>query len=163
MVTQDYLKDVFDYDAETGLFSRKKVFTNVSKVGVPLGAKQSNGYIIINIAGRVYRAHRLAWLYVHGEWPEEDIDHINGDVTDNRICNLRKASRSENLCNTKLPRTNTSGFKGVSWDSARGKWFGKVQFGNKQYPVGRFDTIEQAVDAVNEKRIELHGEFAKAA
>ncbi|HCK78729.1 MAG TPA: hypothetical protein DHW34_01795, partial [Actinobacteria bacterium] len=79
----------------------------------------------------------------------------------NRIFNLRKASRSENLCNTKIAKSNTSGHKGVSWDASRGKWFAKLQLHNKQYPLGRFDKIEDAVIAVEMRREQLHGEYAR--
>lgn len=161
MVSQQYLKEVFDYNPDTGVFKRKKAFSNRSKVGEVLRAKQAGGYVVININGRVYRAHRLAWMYVYGEWPEGDIDHINGVKDDNRLCNLREAERSQNLCNTRTPKTNTSGYKGVSWDATRGKWVAKLCLRNKQYPLGRFDNLEDAVLTVQMKREQLHGEYAR--
>jgi hypothetical protein len=161
MITQAELHEAFNYDPATGVFSRKKVFSNRSKVGGKLGLKQAKRHITIYQNGKYYCAHRLAWLYVYGKWPDGYVDHINGDPTDNRISNLRDSTQSQNLCNSKLPVTNKTGVKGVSWDDSRGQWFAKIQYKKKQYPLGRYDDFDVACQVVMQKRLEIHGSFAR--
>lgn len=157
--TQQYLHETFDYNPEIGLFYRKKKLSNITKPDKPLLAGTKDGRISIRVNGKTYRAHKLAWLYVYGEWPEE-IDHINNDGTDNRICNLRKATRSENTCNRRLQSNNKSGYKGVSWCAEKNKWDARVGVKNKIILLGRHEKIEDAIKAVNEARAKYHGEFA---
>lgn len=89
------------------------------------------------------------------------LDHVNGNRKDNRIANLRKATRAQNSSNSKLPHNNTSGFKGVAWHKTNQKWQGYVGFANKRHHVGFFDTPEEADVAVREARETLHGAFAR--
>lgn len=161
MITQKLLHKLFDYDRQTGIFSRKIVLSNASKIGEPLGKNSKNRHINIGIGRKSYRAHRLAWIYVYGEDPQGVVDHINGDPTDNRIDNLRVATQSHNICNSKIPTTNKSGVKGVSWDHERKKWFAKIHYKKKQYALGRYLNFDDAVEVVRKKRLELHGEYAR--
>jgi hypothetical protein len=157
--TQQYLHETFNYNPDTGLFFRKRKISNITKIDKPLLAGAKSGRISIHINGKIYRAHKLAWLYVYGEWPQE-IDHINNDGTDNRICNLRKATRSENTCNRRTQVNNKSGHKGVSWCKSKNKWDARIGVENKIITLGRFEKIEDAIAAVNNARQKHHGNFA---
>ena len=160
MITQELLHDILNYDPSTGVFSRKKSSSNASKLGKTLGGDKQR-HKVIRINNKIYGAHRLAWLYVYGKWPDGYVDHINGDPTDNRISNLRDSTQSQNLCNSKLPITNKTGVKGVSWDSERKQWFAKIHYQKRQYALGRYDDFDIACEVVKKKRLELHGSFAR--
>lgn len=108
MITQSELKKIFLYEKESGIFTRKRL----NKI---TGSKNNCGYLNININNKTYYAHRLAWLYVYGEFPKH-IDHINHIRTDNRIANLRNVEHKENRRNSSLISTNKSGVNGVFWD-----------------------------------------------
>lgn len=108
----------------------------------------SRGYRVIYVGGENHFGHRLSWLITHGEWPSSTLDHINGQRDDNRPSNLRLATRAENNQNQHgLPRHNTSGIRGVSWDAARGKWTSHISVNGRGINLGRFDEKEQALDA----------------
>lgn len=145
-LTRDRLKELMHYDQETGVFTRLVTTNNRgAKAGDTAGSKSKNGYLFVSIGYKKYLLHRLAWLYVHGCWPEKDIDHINGIRTDNRIANLRDVSRSENLQNTRGPRANSSsGLLGVSFDKGRNKWTSQIMLDGKHIHLGRFDDKEKA-------------------
>ena len=119
-----------------------------------------NGYIYVTLHDYKLLAHRVAWFYVTGKWPEEQLDHINRDRRDNRLVNLRPASQSQNSCNGSLRSTNKSGYRGVSWEKRKRKWQARIVKDGKQYPLGYFDTKESAYDAYLEAAKRLHGEFA---
>lgn len=118
MITSKYLRQILEYDPETGVFRWKEKTSKHSNVeiGSIAGFRTATDYIFISILNKEYAAHRLAWLYVHDEWPSEFIDHINGVKYDNKISNLREASHSENQWNHKIRKDNRSGFKGVSYN-----------------------------------------------
>ena len=101
MITHERLTYLLNYDPKTGIFTRKVYTSNFSKPG-PIGYYEYEGYIRFMVDGKIHRAHRLAWFYVYKEWPEEEIDHINHNRADNRICNLRKANRSQNADNRRI-------------------------------------------------------------
>lgn len=111
----------------------------------------------IGINGHSHLAHRLAWLFVHGHWPEADIDHINGDRSDNRIDNLRCVTRQHNLMNQRRPRSdNTTGYLGVCVDRARGEFQARLQVSGRVKHLGRFDNAEAAHAAYVAAKRRLH-------
>jgi hypothetical protein len=120
-----------------------------------------SGYWGIGIEGRSYAAHRLAWLYVTGEWPKDQIDHINCTRADNRFSNLREATNAENSKNSKISKNNTSGFKGVSWDQRNKKFIASIGVGGKLLYLGRFRDPRAASQAYREAAEKHHGEFAR--
>jgi hypothetical protein len=117
------------------------VFTGLTgrRVGKQLGTLDFYGYIFISVLGRRQLAHRLAWLYVHGELPKEDMDHINGVRNDNRLANLRVCSRAENMQNSVRDPGRNSRLVGVTFDRNRGKWFAQIRRDRKQFNIGRFN------------------------
>lgn len=160
-INQNYLKDILSYDPETGVFTWIVSPTNSIQVNSQAGTLHDSGYIKISIGNKCYRAHRLAWLYVHGEWPAKFIDHINGNRSDNRLCNLRQATPGENKHNQTAPINNTSGFKGVTWHKQQKKWNVKMKINKKRINIGSFDDLEFAGLVASEARSKLHGEFAR--
>ena len=124
-------------------------------------ADDGAGYRQGSIFDQSFRAHRIAWAISYGVWPQNHIDHINGDKSDNRLCNLRDASRSENMSNSQKRVDNTSGFKGVS--RAAGKWVARIYARGKKHHIGYFDTAEDAAAAYAKASAELHGEFGRVS
>ena len=124
MITQDELKAQLEYNPYTGVFTWLSPFAG-RRSGNQVGSTRGTGYVSISIGGKSYTAHRLAWLYIHGSFPADQIDHINHIKNDNRIINLRAVTMAENHKNKKLNSKNTSSFTGVSWDRAQQQW--KVQ------------------------------------
>lgn len=160
-LTQDELKYNLHYDPNTGIFTRRISNCNRVKIGsVACCLDISTGYIRFCVNRKTYYAHRLAWLYVYGYWPKNEIDHINGIKLDNRIENLREATRPENASNQKKQKNNASGFKGVSWRKDIQKWQVKIRKNYKQLHLGYFDSLEEAYKIYCNAAEELHGEFA---
>ena len=164
MVTQERLKELLNYNPDTGIFTwlvTRNAYGGGVRPGSIAGDKDSHGYWRIGIDGTRYPLHRLAWLYVRGAMPENHIDHINGDKADNRLCNLRQATRFENLSNRGKNKNNSSGYKGVWFNKKLGKWIAGITHNNKAKHLGVFETPELAYEAYCKKAAELHGEFAK--
>ena len=154
-LTAQRLRELIGYDPETGVFTRRVRLSNRSKMQ-NLGTVSNNGYFRFSVDGRNYFSHRLAWLYMNGNWPEHDIDHINGIRNDNRIANLRAVSRALNLQNMREAKTNShSGLLGVALDQ-RGKWAASIQTFGERTRLGRFDTKEQAYAAYLSAKRRLH-------
>lgn len=154
-LSAERLRELLSYDADTGGFTWLVNRGSAAKVGGPAGRKVGGGYIQIGIDGRRYMAHRLAWLYVHGHWPDVEIDHISGEPEDNRIANLREATRSQNLQNLRRARADSrSGLLGVS--RAAGRWLAQIQTSGKKKYLGLFDTAESAHNAYLAAKAELH-------
>ena len=153
MITQARLKEVAIYDAETGQFVWSTNRGGFVQRGRVCGCVV-NGYVSIAIDGKRHKAHRLAWLYVYGVWPKEEIDHIDGDKSNNRIANLREASHSENLQNQRIAiRSSSSGLIGASFYKRTGKWASVIKVDGKARHLGYFDTAIDAHKAyVNSKR-----------
>ena len=143
MITQSELKELLDYDPNTGLFVWK--FSPRFSAGSIAGNKIPRGYIHICINYKQYQAHRLAWLYVFGDWPKNGIDHINRIPSDNRIANLRDVTQSENMKNQKMHFNNKSGVCGVYWHKSRGKWQAQINVSGKCIALGRYKYLEDAV------------------
>ena len=146
-LTAEYLRSILHYDPETGIFTRKVSTSNSVKVGDAAGCPDGLGYLQITVQSRLYRAHRLAWLYVYGEWPKLDIDHINRNRSDNRVSNLRDISRKQNLQNAGKSSNNTSGHPGVSWYKRDSKWQVKIMHNYKRIHLGYFADREEAIAA----------------
>ena len=160
-ITQDYLKSILDYDPNTGLFTWKprdnKNFNSLWS-GKEAGCIDHYGYCVLRINKKSYKSHRLAFLYVYGEFPPSLIDHINGDPEDNRIINLRKATPSENLQNRKRAHSNNkTGLLGVyRHNQATEKFCAEIRINKKPKYLGIFDTKEQAHNAYLKAKRELH-------
>lgn len=159
MLTYDKLRELLEYDPETGLWTWL-VSVNKRPYGSLAGTVSVHGYLIITFAGVKYRAAKLAHLYMTGEWPSDEMDHIDKDKLNDRWVNLRVASRSENALNRDLQSNNVSDARGVHWDSIRGKWFAQVKKGGINHFCGRFDNIGEAIAARDAAAMTLHGDFA---
>ena len=147
MITYDRLKEVLNYDSNTGLFRWKVSMAKRIKVGDVAGCININGYIYIRIDGKLYLAHRLAWFYVYGYMPENFIDHINRNVSSNKISNLREVSKECCLRNTENRKNNTSGVKGVTWDKKSNKWLSLIYVDKKNKNLGKYEDFDDAVCA----------------
>ena len=144
-LTAEYLRSVLDYDPATGIFTRKVSTARSVKVGDIAGSPTGLGYLLISVRSRLHLAHRLAWLYVYGSWPKDQIDHINRIRTDNRIANLREVSHKQNNQNRSKPSNNTSGHPGVSWYKPYNKWRAQITHNYKHIHLGYFSILEEAI------------------
>ena len=155
-LTIERLKELFHYDPETGWFTNR-CSRGRAKAGERAGAHAHSGYSRIIIDYRKYYEHRLAWFYVHGEWPDE-IDHIDGDTCNNAITNLRPCDRTENNCNAQQQR-GQSGLRGAYLDPRNLQWFSKIQFGGYAKFLGNYGSAEEAHKAYEAAARQLHGDF----
>lgn len=172
-MTQEILQTLLHYDPETGVFTwrsrPREMFLcdgdfkkwNTRYSGKVAGKSSSMKYRQIMIRPHLFYAHRLAWLYVYGDWPPHEIDHANGDGHDNRISNLREATRQNNTANTCVHKDTLSGYKGVSLTPNGKRYRARIYFDGKENGLGFFDTAEEASAAYQEASKRLHGEFAK--
>ena len=155
MLDLQYLKTVLDYDSNTGVFTHRTTRSPKAFPGAKAGRINTNGHRQIGLDGERYMAHRLAWFWVHGIWPSDEIDHINGNRDDNRIRNLRSATRKQNMENQALHCNNASGFRGISWHKANEKWTAYVNHNGKRFYLGIYSSVTEAVAVVRAKRDEL--------
>lgn len=160
MLTREEIVQLLDYNPETGVFTWKKTRRGLAR-GSVAGSVIWSGHRRITIGKKQYFAHKLAWLWVHGEIPECDLDHANRCRDDNRIVNLRKATRSENLANT-WRSTNTSGYKGASKIAGTDKWLATIKVMGKSRYLGRFSSPQKAHEAYMDAARKAFGEFACA-
>ncbi|ESL86576.1 hypothetical protein L420_03771 [Enterobacter hormaechei subsp. hoffmannii UCICRE 9] len=152
---------LLDYNPETGVFTWKVTKSGWVVKGRTVGSKNNNGYLRVGIGRRHYFLSRIAFFLCTGQSPEE-VDHINGDRTDNRACNLRAASRHENCLNKSVRSDSRTGVKGVSWRPDVKKWSARsTDSSGKRVFLGYYRTISDAVAVLNDFRREQHGEFAK--
>lgn len=159
-LTVDRVRQFLQYDPETGMFHWLASNSPRVKIGDQAGSV-TQGYKNVQLDGALYRAHRLAWLHVYGEWPKRRIDHINGNGLDNRLCNLREASQSQNVANARRKITCKSGFKGVTAHGSR--WVASIGRAGRKMHLGVFDTPELAHAAYMSEAERRYGEFARAA
>jgi HNH endonuclease len=155
-LTQARLQELLRYDLETGEFFWCIDKSGSAKTGDRAGNMNGNGYWEISVDGKKYKAHRLAWLYVYGYFSER-LDHKNRNKSDNRITNLREATRSQNGENARAKRTNRTGLKGVSRHAQR--WQAKIGHNGKRAHLGTYDTARQAHTVYCYAAKLLHGKF----
>jgi len=173
-ISSEYLRQILNYDHGNGeirwrVRPREHFTTNraCSTWNARFAGKIAGalfiGYRRITIDYKPYLAHRLAWLYMTGDWPSGDLDHVNLDKSSNSFTNLRLATRSQNMANTKVQSNNTSGVKGVCLDKHRNKWLVQIKHNGKKIYIGRYDTIEEADAAYAHAAAKYHGEFGRVA
>ena len=174
LITAEELRKLVSYDPETGDFTwrRRALRPGLERIDRGWNTRLAGRAAALRLDKKGYRqigiapfsnlfAHRLAWLYVYGEWPAAELDHINGDPLDNRIANLRLADRQKNMRNQKIRVNNTSGVKGVSYDKKSSRWYAYINVSKRMIPLGMFDLKDDAVRVrlAAEKRI--FGEFMR--
>lgn len=155
LLTHEVLTSLLHYDPETGVFRWKVDRQGHARAGDVAGSRPPYGYVDIMVGGRRYGAHRLAWFYVHGKWPDGQIDHMNCVRDDNRISNLRDVPGSINRQNLRSPhRDNQTGFLGVMKNGRR--FAARIQVDHKYQNLGNFKTPEEAASAYIEAKRRIH-------
>ncbi len=159
-LTAEYLRSIIDYDPETGIFTWKhradrRAFWNNRYAGTKAGCADKNGYHLIVIRPYWYRAHRLAWLWMTGEWPKDQIDHIDRNPGNNRWNNLRAADAFLNMQNKGPTKHNKCGYKGIFYKEQKNRWTGNAKIRGVTYTIGYFDSPEEAHFALENKRKEI--------
>lgn len=157
-ISADALKTILRYEPESGDFYWISRLSNRAPPGSIAGIAGERGYKAIHIRGRKYFAHRLAWFYVYGVWPDR-IDHIDGNPSNNRIDNLRICTQSQNNANACLRSDNSSGHKGVTWHNNR--WQARIKCDGRSIYLGRFEDKSAAQSAYQSAAYALFGEFAR--
>lgn len=165
-LSADQVRALLDYDAETGELRWKRTEArskhwNSRFAGKLAGHLNKNGVVSIRIGDVLYLAHRIIWLIMTGEWPEAEIDHRDGDHSNNRWANLREANRTENMLNRAKQRNNASGFLGVRFRPHHGKWEARININGKQVWHIYASSAEEASEARREALPRFHGEFVR--
>ncbi len=159
--SREEILDVLEYCPASGKFTWKVDRGGTAWAGTQAGAVDGNGYTNIRFNGRLFKAHRLAWLVIHGVWPSHDIDHINRDKSDNRIVNLRLATDAQNVANSTVRRDNRCGLKGVS---QRGrKYIARITKNKTRVVIGLFLSKEEAHSAYLAEAQKYFGQYARSA
>lgn len=150
-LTQAVLKEHFHYEPETGVFTRLTTRSDKARAGDIVGYLGKTGYLVVRVSGKLYYLHRLAWLYVYGEWPSSGavIDHIDRNPLNNAISNLRAVSKRENRINSHT----VENAEGVTFQA--GKWTAQVWVRGEYFYLGRFSTKEIAMEVYKIRRAEL--------
>ena len=156
MISAQRAHELLDFDPETGLL-RWRLTRGKAKAGLPATCRK-DGYVVIRLDGTLYRAHRIAWLMTHGGWPNAEIDHIDGNRSNNAIANLRECvGEIVNQHNEHgLRRNNKSGYAGVSWSSVMCKWEAAIKVNYRRRVIGYFDDAAQASAARSLAKAALH-------
>lgn len=163
-ITASRLRELVEYDPERGLFTWRSGRSKFQEwLTGKVAGTLANGYTSIILDGKKYSAHRLVWLYVYGRWPIDQIDHVDGDRSNNRFSNLREADHQKNEANKPLRKDNSSGFKGVQFHPQTGKWRARITFNKVQLHLGLFTSPEAAHAAYVIAAKKYFGEFARAA
>ena len=162
----EYVRSVIHFDGQKYYWKKRpnSSFAN-QKAAVTWNAKHAGKealtgtdgrkHCAVRLLGKTYKAHRIVWLFHYGEWPKGEIDHINGDGRDNRLCNLRDVSHAENCKNMPLASNNKSGFRGVHWDKQHSKWRAFIKDNGLSKYIGLFDDIALAVAARKQAEFDL--------
>ena len=161
MITQEALSALLSYDAETGVF-RWRVARRRIKAGSVAGRLDSSGHVQITVCGRAYMAHQLAWLYMTGQWPTKRLDHRDGEPDNNRWLNLREATHTQNMQNTRLRADNKTGHKGVTIER-NGKFRVSIKVNGKREHLGTYSSVETAAAVYMKAAKARFGEFARAS
>lgn len=161
MLTHAYLREILHYSVITGDFYYLKSTARRIKVGDIAGSLENTGYRRVKINREKHQSHRLAWFWVTGGWPENEIDHKNGITSANYWLNLREATHSQNMCNRSINLNSTSGYKGVSWDNASQKWHARIGLNKKRKSLGYFDNIDDAYAERQKAEKELHRGYTR--
>lgn len=164
--TKHAFRAAISYDRCTGLFTwmHREGCTdkwNGRFAGKKAGTTGNGGYLAIRFNYQIYYLHRVAWMIVSGNWPECEIDHINGNKADNRFCNLREATRAQNARNKGVTIASKTGHTGVCFRKTKGKWDANITVMNRQVHLGRFNTMESAVRARKEAELYYYEEFSR--
>jgi len=147
MLTQERLKELLHYDEELGTFTWLIRPCNSMRSGDFAGTYDKNGYLRILYKGKLYMGHWLAWLYIYGKFPDNEIDHINGNPSDNTILNLRDVTRKQNMENKKVYSNSKSGYPGVTWHIKKNRWVVRIGHYGKRISVGQFKDLNDAIAA----------------
>jgi hypothetical protein len=161
LITLEKLKEILFYDPNTGHWFWLDDRHHKIVIGTKAGHLHSRGYIVIKINDKAYKAHRLAWFYMTGVWPDPEVDHENTIKHDNRWCNLREATKTQNKENTSKYKNNKCGLKGVSYHKSTGKYRASISIDKRSKHLGLRDTPEEAFELYKEAAIKYHGEFAR--
>jgi len=160
-LTRARLRALLRYNKKTGEFRWRKPLRNGYRAS-SAGHVSRQGHRCIQIDGRTYRAHQLAWFYVKGRWGKPTIDHRDGDASNNRWNNLRRSPWSQNNANRRRPRHNTSGYKGIYRGRRAGHWYAHIGRCGRTIHLGTFPTPQEAHEAYLKAAHKLFGEFARA-
>ena len=160
-LTAAYLREILDYDPETGIFRWRCHRSGVTAGAVAGGVGSTCEYFLIQIDGRKYVAHRLAWLWMTGDWPGSDLDHIDVDPLNNCWSNLRLATNKQNCANKGPQINNKSGRKGVCWKKKSKRWCAQITINGKRRHLGYFDTAEAAANTYATAATIHFGEYAR--
>lgn len=152
----NYLNTKLKYDPLPGQFTWISPTSRRVKVGDIAGVERDDGYIRIKVNNVNYYAHRLAWLFTYGNWPSINIDHINGDPSDNRVSNLRECNQTENNQNKIKQTNNSSGYTGVYYHKGAKKWMSYISINGKRKHLGLFDDLLAASEAYLKTKLEIH-------
>lgn len=158
----DALLSLLDFDRDTGVFTWKITRGGSAKSGTIAGAKDKNGYINIRVLRKLYKAHRLAWFYVHGKWPSQDLDHVDRDKTNNAMANLREASSAQNVANSLVRIDCKANLKGVRLaNGCKNVWVARITENGKRRTIGRYNSPSIAYEAYCEAARAHFKQFAR--
>jgi len=161
-LSQARLKELLHYAPETGVFTRLVNRGGRARVGAIAGSKEAHGYWQIGVNGKNYKAHQLAWLYTYGQFPGEAIDHIDFDLRNNRIANLRLLSAKQHVEHRRHNKNNTSGLRGVCFCKMTGRWIAQIKSDYKYIWLGRFTTKDAAHAAYRQAAATYHSHNPEA-
>lgn len=158
----DTINEYLSYDQETGEIKWKKPPHHLIKPGDNAGFFEPRGYLVIQFKKTFFKGHRIAWAIVNNEFPSGEIDHIDGNPSNNKISNLRVVDRSKNQMNRRISTNNKSGIKGVHFCKSKQKWISRISCGKSRIHIGQFDSFDEAFQKRKEIEKNLHGQYARA-